>query len=170
MPGAPPPPKLSDEDPFVGASHLPPKPSISRKRGFEDGEDAQSHNGHQQYGERAYKQPRRGGRRNDGFNGHMPQGLLPNIPQGVMPNMPPFDPANPMEAFMRMQAMGIQFPGMPDYRGHGPGNRQRKRRRCRDFENKGYCSRGSTCQFDHGQEPDVALGKRCTTCQRSAAN
>lgn len=73
-----------------------------------------------------------------------------------MPDMPPFDPNNPMEAFMRMQAMGMPFPGMPEYfgpgrGGGGGGNRrqQRRRGRCRDFDTKGYCARGSTCMFEH---------------------
>lgn len=63
-----------------------------------------------------------------------------------------FDPNNPMEAFMRMQAMGMSFPAMPDYSGNVSVQRHRKRARCRDFDNKGFCSRGSSCAYDHGQE------------------
>lgn len=64
--------------------------------------------------------------------------------------MPPFDPNNPMEAFMRMQAMGMPFPGMPEYFSQNGNRRQQRRRgRCRDFDTKGYCARGSTCMFEH---------------------
>ncbi|KAJ6789275.1 hypothetical protein PWT90_02141 [Aphanocladium album] len=148
MPGAPPAPKLPAAGAPTAPASLPPKPANPRKRGFHEDGDSQDYNGFEQLDERAYKQPRRGGRRNEGFNGYAPP---------MMGNMPPFDPNNPMEAFARMQAMGMQFPGMPGYRGQGPGNRQRKRKRCRDFDNKGYCARGSTCQYDHSQEQDVPL-------------
>lgn len=156
MPGAPPVPKLPSPDNSNTSANLPQKPSNSRKRAFDDSGDVHEHNGQQQHEDRAYKQPRRNGRPNDGFAGFVP-------PTG-MANLPPFDLNNPMEAFMRMQAMGMPFPGMPDYRGHGPGKRQHKRRRCRDFDNKGYCSRGSTCVYDHSQEPDAAIGKCVTKC------
>ncbi|OAQ98226.1 hypothetical protein LLEC1_03134 [Akanthomyces lecanii] len=148
MPGAPPPPKMPSTGNSTTTANLPPKPSNSRKRGFDDARDTLDYNGYQQRGERAYKQARRGGRRNDDFGGYGAQ--------GVMPNLPPFDPNNPMEAFMRMQAMGLPFPGMLDYHGNTSGHRQRKRGRCRDFDNKGFCSRGSTCVYDHSQESDIA--------------
>lgn len=159
MPGAPPPPKLSSTSNSGTTANLPPKPSNSRKRGFDDAGDTFDYDGYQQHGERAHKQMRRGGRRNDDFGGY--------ATPGGMPNLPPFDPTNPMEAFMRMQAMGMPFPGMLDYHGNAPGPRQRKRGRCRDFDNKGYCSRGSTCVYDHSQEPDVAGGKRAARCQHT---
>jgi RNA-binding protein 26 len=31
----------------------------------------------------------------------------------------------------------------------------KKRQRCRDFDEKGYCMRGETCQWDHGVDPVV---------------
>lgn len=81
--------------------------------------------------------------------------------------MPSFDPNNPMEAVMRMQAMGLQYPGMPEFPQQGFGGRgqpRRRGRRCRDFDTKGYCSRGNTCMFDHGNEsvyvpPTAAQGE-----------
>ncbi|KAJ3494197.1 hypothetical protein NLG97_g4238 [Lecanicillium saksenae] len=148
MPGAPPAPKVTSAGAPIDPARLPPKPSNSKKRGFDEDGDGQDYNGYEQQDERAYKQPRRGGRRNEGFNGYAPP---------MMGNMPPFDPNNPMEAWARMQAMGMAIPGMLGARGQGPGNRQRKRKRCRDFDNKGFCARGSTCQYDHSQEPDVPL-------------
>ncbi|KAG5917736.1 hypothetical protein E4U53_004168 [Claviceps sorghi] len=66
--------------------------------------------------------------------------------------MPAFDPNNPMDALMSMQAMSMAFPGMgetPGWYGAGARGGGSQRRRCRDFDAKGYCSRGSTCNFDH---------------------
>lgn len=72
--------------------------------------------------------------------------------------MPQFDPNNPMEAFMQMQqAMAMQFPGMAEQMRMGFGRgapKPRRRGRCRDFDIKGYCSRGNTCMFDHGNESE----------------
>lgn len=148
MPGAPPAPKPNANTDTT--SNLPPRPPNLRKRGLDDDDDFREYDGYPQQGERAYKQPRRGGRRNGGFGGYMPP--------GGMANMPRFDPNNPMEALMTMQAMGMPFPNMPDYGGQGAANRQRRRGRCRDFDNKGYCSRGSTCAYDHSQEPIYSDG------------
>ncbi len=71
--------------------------------------------------------------------------------------IPQFDPNNPMEALMQMQAMGMAFPPMQGYAQPGYGGRNqrgqpRKRGRCRDFDNKGFCARGNTCMYDHGDE------------------
>ncbi|KAM3516309.1 hypothetical protein MY11210_000068 [Beauveria gryllotalpidicola] len=148
MPGATPAPKLPSASNPKTPANLPPRPSNSRKRGFDDGRDEHNSNGYPRQGERAHKQLRRGGRRNDGYSGYAP-------PIGMGTGLPPFDTSNPMEAFLRMHTMSMPFPGMPDYSGHGPDNRQRKRGRCRDFDSKGYCSRGSTCLYDHGQETDA---------------
>lgn len=55
------------------------------------------------------------------------------------------------------QAMAMQFPGMAEQMRMGFGRgapRQRRRGRCRDFDVKGYCSRGNTCMFDHGNESE----------------
>ncbi|OAA62341.1 CCCH zinc finger and RRM domain protein [Cordyceps fumosorosea ARSEF 2679] len=153
MPGAPPAPKLSSaSESNKSPVNLPPKPANSRKRGFDDSGEAHDYSDPQQYGERAYKQPRRGGRHNDGFSGY----TSPMDMNGVPPFGNPPPPTNPMEAIMALQAMGLSFPTMPDFAGHGQGSRQRKRRRCRDFDNKGFCSRGSACVYDHSQEPDAS--------------
>lgn len=149
MPGAPPVPNPTPKNIPKPLANLPPKPSNSRKRGFEESQDVNDQNGYTQRGERAHKQPRRGGRRNESFGAYMQR-------MDTM-NVPPFDTTtNPMEVFMRMQAIGMPFPGMPDYSGQALGSRQHKRGRCRDFDSKGFCSRGSTCVYDHGQEPDAA--------------
>ncbi|EYB86503.1 hypothetical protein Y032_0277g1102 [Ancylostoma ceylanicum] len=36
-----------------------------------------------------------------------------------------------------------------------PRNDERRKRRCRDYEEKGYCMRGDMCLFDHGPDPVV---------------
>ncbi|KAK7409451.1 hypothetical protein QQX98_008359 [Neonectria punicea] len=159
---------------YVPGAQLPPRPSSelppplpvlfdsggSRKRGFHDRDEFDSpdvRDGPYQ-GDRTYKQPRRGGRGGRGVDlrggrlGGQP-GVLHGFPP--QPDMPHFDPNNPMEAFMQMQAMGLQYPGMPKFlqQQYGGGRAQPRRKgRCRDFDTKGFCSRGSTCQYDHGNE------------------
>lgn len=123
-PGAPPPPPPNEHvpDPMIG----------SRKRVRYDDLDMEDHDMSGGNG-RVFKQAKRGGRQGQQQNMQLPQG------------MPPFDPNNPMEAFMRMQAMGM---GMPEQFGQ----KQKRKGRCRDFDTKGFCSRGSTCMYDHGSE------------------
>lgn len=70
---------------------------------------------------------------------------------------------------MQMQAMGMPFAGLQGYPqlsfGGRPQKHQAKRKsRCRDFDTKGFCSRGSTCLYDHGNEsiyvpPSVSSGQ-----------
>ncbi|KAH7160309.1 hypothetical protein B0J13DRAFT_540942 [Dactylonectria estremocensis] len=160
VPGAPPAPVFSTE-------MAPAQPALfdsaphggSRKRGFHDRDDfdgPDGRDGPHQAG-RAFKQPRRGGRGGRGDDmrggGHAgPHGALHGFP--THPDMPNFDPNNPMEAFMQLQAMGLPYPGMPNFpQAYGGGRGQQRRKgRCRDFDTKGFCSRGSTCQYDHGNE------------------
>lgn len=130
---------------------------------------------------RLYKQPRRGapgmGRGNEHFNPSPgrggfgagrplpmnfqsipPQGFpgMPGIPSPP-PGMPPFD--NPMGALLAMQAMGFPLPGMAPFPtptspvGKGsPGSPMLpKKRRCKDYDIKGFCARGNTCPHEHGE-------------------
>lgn len=43
---------------------------------------------------------------------------------------------------------------------------QRKKKRCRDYDEKGYCMKGDQCIYDHGPDPvvvdDIALEKMVT--------
>lgn len=90
-----------------------------------------------------------------------PQGF-PNMPGMPSPpaGMPPIDPNNPMAAIMAMQAMGFPLPGMPPFpQAPSPGARgpsamgmPQKKQRCRDYDQKGFCARGNTCMFEHGQD------------------
>ncbi|PTB45768.1 hypothetical protein M441DRAFT_131399 [Trichoderma asperellum CBS 433.97] len=159
-PGAPSPPKPTTSGAIgVAARPLPsaqgvqssgPHHTGSRKRGFhDDGE----HDGPASHG-RSHKQPRRGsnhGRMDDSLMGGQ-QGSYVSVDS--MPGMSHFDPRGALEAIMQMQAMGIPYPGMAEFMAqmpHGGGRTsQRRRGRCRDFDTKGYCSRGNQCMYDHG--------------------
>ena len=130
---------------------------------------------------RSYKQPRRGGNLGrgtfdnfgngrGGFQGLSPplhyQGLpltsgVPSPPPGIPTGMPSFDPNDPMAAILQMQAMGFPLPGMPTFLAsdHRAGRgypsmmqRQPKKQRCRDYDSKGFCARGNTCMYEHGQD------------------
>lgn len=159
LPGAPPPPKLAAPSavqpptslPEHDALQAPRIPTGPRKRGYYDLDAPGGHDGYnnalrpiKNARRSANGQPRGGadhGRRDD----HQPQAT------GRVPSFNPQNP-NPMEAFM---ALGMPVPGV------GPplpspvssrGGRQRRSRRCRDFDTKGFCSRGATCPYDHGNE------------------
>ena len=155
LPGAPPPPKVaapslvqqpaSDSDPFQG---LQP-PTGPKKRGYHDLDAPGGQEPHNN-GPRPMKNPKRMGNgpmRPGADNGRQGDGSLSGAAV-------PFDPQNPMpmEAFM---AMGMPMPGnlqpLPSPVS-SRGGRSRRRGRCRDFDNKGYCSRGGTCPYDHGNE------------------
>ncbi|KAG5915683.1 hypothetical protein E4U42_007934 [Claviceps africana] len=173
IPGAPlPPPTMTPYAPTVAATIA----EDSKKRTFDDTVAPNEYETYMTYGGRAAKQARRG--RRGGYaderlgygygyghghghgHGHgqvqsQVHGQTPaqQYPMGFM--MPAFDPNNPMDALMSMQAMGMAFPVMGETSGwYGAGARGGRgggsqRRRCRDFDAKGYCSRGSTCIFDH---------------------
>ncbi|KAH0600468.1 hypothetical protein MHUMG1_01464 [Metarhizium humberi] len=147
LPGAHPPPKSADPLPSLQNK----SPESSRKRRLEESgpSDDPEQNGPQ--GGRAFKQLRKGRRGREDRADRNSNGY------GMM-MMPPFDPNNPMEAMMQMQAMGLPWPAMPGQQGWGfgggavgrGGQRKRGRGRCRDFDTKGFCARGSTCVYDHG--------------------
>ena len=145
----------------------------SRKRTFNERGDGDSQDrvyqpGGDPYG-RVYKQPRRGGpmgranyggyNNRGGFQGHpapgdhnvLPQGFMPGMPEPP-PGMPPLDPNNPMAAVLAMQAMGFPVPGLPSMQPGGRGHAGPKKKRCRDYDLKGFCARGNTCMYEHGQD------------------
>lgn len=152
-----------------------------RKRGFQERGDLDAPTGRDQFqGGRSFKQPRRGGRFG-GAKGYVdpdrprptPQehfdystALAPNAPPFTHPgqtlSMPQFDPNNPMEAMRQLQQlsqqMGLQMPPFPDYTQQGFQQQripQQGRKKCWDYEKKGYCPRGLNCKFEHstGTEP-----------------
>lgn len=48
----------------------------------------------------------------------------------------------------------------------------RKKKRCRDYDEKGYCMKGDQCIYDHGPDPvvvdDIALEKMVTNGAKPA--
>lgn len=121
-----------------------------------------------------------------GGRGGFQPSASPSIPQGTSSGFPtlqmpppglPFDPNDPIAAMMTMQAMGLPpFPGMPplpqptsttslDRFGtqHSPlpelQNQLTVNVRCRDYDTKGYCARGNSCPFEHGNDHMVAPGQ-----------
>ncbi|KAI3398007.1 hypothetical protein diail_9984 [Diaporthe ilicicola] len=173
--------------PSTSLPAIPTGPSggSARKRGFQDRGDFDAPTGREQFqGGRQYKQPRRGG----GFGGRKgyvdpdrPQPMaqeqygFQNAPPssfaqtGQVPQMPQFDPSNPLEAMRQLQQisqqMGLSMPPFADYSQQQLGFQQNKspqqgrKRRCWDFDRKGFCPRGLKCKFDHstGTEPAYNL-------------
>ncbi|RDL38838.1 uncharacterized protein BP5553_03178 [Venustampulla echinocandica] len=142
-------------------------PNGSRKRSYNDRGDGDAQQYPSDPNGRLFKQPRRGGPIPgrggfDNFSGRggyprgrppMHQGPLPA--QGFMPpmpspppGMPPFDPTDPTSFMYALQGMGFPTPelgGLPT----GPSTHPRKQR-CRDYDQKGFCARGNTCMYEHG--------------------
>lgn len=106
------------------------------------------------------------------FGGHPP--IQPGFPSLPFPPPPPpgmnFD--DPMAMMQAMQAMGLPpLPGMPPFPQAGSGSppplpafgvlssptgdlagKHKVDARCRDYDTKGYCTRGNNCPFQHGNE------------------
>ncbi|MCJ1478086.1 hypothetical protein MMC13_006761 [Lambiella insularis] len=114
-------------------------------------------------------------------------GFLPGVPSPAptaFPGMPmppggmPFDPSDPMGAILAMQAMGFPpLPGMPDLSQAGSptgmpqfgvqgsssqqsNGRSKINARCRDYDTKGFCTRGNACPFEHGNNQIVIPGQQ----------
>ena len=66
---------------------------------------------------------------------------------------PPNGYPDPFAAIAALQAMG--FPGMPQMPGSGPV--KKRKGRCRDYDNKGFCARGDSCLYQHGPDHVVVL-------------
>ncbi|KAJ4425101.1 hypothetical protein N0V82_000156 [Gnomoniopsis sp. IMI 355080] len=171
--------------PFSNQIYLPTGPVASgRKRGFQDRGDFDAPDGREQFmgGGRSFKQPRRGGGRRGYVDPDRPQPVqdlqygYPNAP-GMNANAPAFAPGapaldmtgfnpngDPMEAMRKLQELqqqiGLQmasFPNFPQQQSY-PSQRQqplRRRGRCRDYDNKGYCARGHNCMYEHSNETEA---------------
>ena len=153
-------------------------PQQSRKRSYnESNEGAGSEDPNYARSERHIKQMRRGGgrgNRGDVLGGrgrgnyHQPPlshgGPSPSLPnfQG-MPIPPPGSFEDPMAMLTAMQAMGLpplpsmppfaqaRSPPAPQYGQGSPGQPAKNKinARCRDYDTKGYCTRGVNCPFQH---------------------
>jgi hypothetical protein len=164
----PPPSLYYDDNPMGGAAPTYPPPRFqngSRKRGYNDWDDPNAQTGRDAagFGGRPVKQPRRGGRgprSSDDVNGFTrggAPGIPPYPPPGQLPPQGPpgpstvgyFDPNGAMDAILGMSlATGHPMPEL--MRGHLP---PKKRKKCRDWEKKGYCPRGTSCLFAHSNDP-----------------
>jgi len=98
-------------------------------------------------GRRAFKQAKKGGKAGRGEENGFQQPRGPESGDGQQQPPPfaqgPYNANAAMEAFFSLGGMN-QFLHQPP-----PG---RKRQRCRDYDTKGYCSRGNTCPFQHGDD------------------
>ena len=155
-------------------SFVPPYQSTfqngSRKRAYNDWDDPNAQNGGDAagFGGRMFKQPRRGayggrGGRPDDANSF--RGVPPGFPgfplPGQLPGQGPpapstvgyFDPNGATMDAMFGMSLATGHP-MPELFSHDRGQQAPKRRaRCRDWERKGYCQRGSNCMFEHSNDP-----------------
>lgn len=129
----------------------------SRKRLFHDWDRDDSQQGVlpvNEARERPVKQPRRGRGGFDQRGGQQQhQFQHPNEPQipTPPPGMPPFDPNNPMASFLAMQQAMSMMQGLPT----APLGQGQASPRCRDYDTKGFCSRGASCPYEHGGDPFV---------------
>lgn len=72
------------------------------------------------------------------------------------PGFPAFDPTNPMAAYAFMQTMFPQIAGMQPPLANGEGQILVNKPRCQDYDTQGYCTLGSSCPYEHGNEIIVA--------------
>ncbi|CZR62353.1 uncharacterized protein PAC_12250 [Phialocephala subalpina] len=86
-----------------------------------------------------------------GFPGMPP---MPSPPVGMPPGMPFFDPREGFEGLSAMLAMGLPMSvlqGIPQGDSTPPRQVTPQKERCRDYDVKGFCARGNTCPYEHGQ-------------------
>ncbi|KAK3306966.1 uncharacterized protein B0T15DRAFT_501550 [Chaetomium strumarium] len=138
-----------------------------RKRAYVDWDDPNAQGGRDAgYGGMGFKQPRRGGfggpgPRQDGLNSfgggaptvspYPPPGQLPSQSAPVPSTVGYFDPKGAMDALYGMSvAAGHPMPELLSHDREQPPARRRKK--CRDWEKKGYCQRGSNCMFEHSAD------------------
>lgn len=72
------------------------------------------------------------------------------------PGFPAFDPTNPMAAYAFMQTMFPQIVGMLPPSPNGDLPTFGTKPRCQDYDTKGYCTLGSSCPYEHGNDIIVA--------------
>lgn len=153
--------------PYARSSGPSASPEQSRKRRYNEREPSQGRDEsdpHYRRGhgnDRPLKQTaRRGGRNARGTHGMqsaheaMPMPAVPQFPDlpTPPPGFPAFDPNNPMSFFSWMSSMAL--PGMfpPGLAPPTAGQPKGRKKRCRDYDTKGFCARGSTCPYEHGGE------------------
>ncbi|KAF2279200.1 uncharacterized protein EI97DRAFT_464511 [Westerdykella ornata] len=134
-----------------------------------DGSDA--HYQRESNGQRPLKEvARRGGRNSRGALGNVNLGQAPPaLPSGApiapatnFPALPPLPPGfstmNYTDPMALMAMMGMAVPGIPgfpfvaDPRSMGRSQAKGGKRRCEDYDTKGFCALGSACPYEHGGE------------------
>ncbi|KAG8528515.1 uncharacterized protein KY384_007433 [Bacidia gigantensis] len=79
----------------------------------------------------------------------------PSISSNLLGHLPEDFASNPFAAMVAMQAMGFpKFPQPPQ-----TGSVNTKRKRCRDYDTKGFCARGEACRYQHGADHMVVPGQ-----------
>ncbi|KHJ35528.1 putative rrm domain protein [Erysiphe necator] len=84
-------------------------------------------------------------------------GIQESMPNSS-PKVPTFDPIDPVTAMIAMQALTFPIPGTNPFgqigfTAHNDPNMSLNKQRCRDYDVKGFCARGITCKFEHGENP-----------------
>ncbi|KAK4554046.1 hypothetical protein LTR86_008887 [Recurvomyces mirabilis] len=143
-------------------------PAGSRKRSYHDWDAQGGQNGHIPVLEtitRSSKRTQRGSKPSNlsrskisppsyasSSNQTRPSMQLPSLPTPP-PGMPPFDLSNPMASFLAMQQTMGMFLGMPDggfFERAGGISATSEDGRCHDYHTKGFCTRGTSCPYEHG--------------------
>jgi len=63
---------------------------------------------------------------------------------------PAIDPAIILQNIQMLQQMGIPLPDPSALGMSGSQKSRKKRKRCKDYDKKGFCARGHKCKFEHG--------------------
>jgi hypothetical protein len=103
---------------------------------------------------------RDGGReQRNSFPGFAAMPNFTNLPPPP-PGPPPFDPTNPAAFVAMAAAFGLNLPLMPSlpFPGQSRGaDRRGPKMRCTNYHDKGFCSLGNICQFEHGDAIEVPI-------------
>ncbi|OQN96470.1 hypothetical protein B0A48_17526 [Cryoendolithus antarcticus] len=146
-------------------SHVPattgvaPNGNGSLKRSLQDDGEAESLPHYGDVAHRPSKQTRSGNARGGCFQQPPQQEWQSGNQLPAPPNAPTVDGNSPFAALLAMQQMmGLPpLPGMPPMPSpqpyHTSGHASAKSgRRCYDYDAKGYCAKGASCNFEHGED------------------
>ncbi|WPG98145.1 Hypothetical protein R9X50_00093100 [Acrodontium crateriforme] len=137
----------------------PRKLNGSKKRSYQDLDNEAYQEGRSRGGRGiSMKQPKRQRQlqQNRAFQDGLPydQPMLPVMPTPPA-GMPLYDLNNPMATIMAMQEfIGSMMPGMANFGMHDSAQ-SLTRERCRDYDTKGFCTKGISCPYEHGSNPYI---------------
>ncbi|KAJ1333246.1 RNA-binding protein 26 [Microdochium nivale] len=94
------------------------------------------------------------------FYSHRQQGGMPQFFQGApagsfdgsIQGFPQIDPNIILQNIQMLQQLGIPLPDPTGFAAPSLQKSRKKKRRCRDYDKKGFCARGGKCKFEHGSE------------------